>query len=50
VRAIDIHDAEHLAADGEREIGAPLDVFGDAGQRAADLPYVVEIHARYSTA
>ncbi|HWF85876.1 MAG TPA: hypothetical protein VG222_13550 [Vicinamibacterales bacterium] len=44
VRRFCVHHAEHLAAYAERQVGAPLDVFGRARQCAADLTQRFERH------
>jgi hypothetical protein len=46
VRAFGVDDREHLVSDAEDEVAAPLDVFGDAGKRPADVAHDVDVHLR----
>jgi hypothetical protein len=39
-----VDDGEHLPADAEHEIAAPLDVFGGGGQAEAEAPDGVYRH------
>jgi uncharacterized protein YbjT (DUF2867 family) len=49
MRRVDVDDAEHFPANGEREVRSPLDILCHAGQRAADLTDGVERHTTMPT-
>src|SRR5262245_11390221 len=44
MRRIEVHHGEHLAADTETQIAAPLDVFSDGRQLTADFSERVDGH------
>src|SRR5207248_3963789 len=45
MRRLEADDAEHLAADGERQVGAPFHVFGHARPCTTDPSDAVQVHS-----